>query len=293
MDVTWLKSFELPSREREEIFLSHFLTDIRLTCYTTFYPFNIFRQRTLPRFELGEITILAGGNGCGKSTALNVLAGMIGIGRDTAGNSSSFFRDYVRLCDCDWARGRSQAPEGSRLMTSDGVFDYMLDLRAINEGVDLRRDTLLEDYDKIRRTRVQMRSMEDYEALKQFNEANRKSKSRFVAARAENIRERSNGESALRYFTDSIKENALYLLDEPENSLSPRNQLELRQFIEDSARFYGCQFVIATHSPFLLSLRDAVIYDLDAEPVCTRRWTELPNVRAYYDFFMENRGKFE
>ena len=39
----------------------------------------------------------------------------------------------------------------------------------------------------------------------------------------ENIREHSNGESAFLYFTEKIQENGLYLLDEPENSLSPEN----------------------------------------------------------------------
>ena len=64
-----------------------------------------------------------------------------------------------------------------------------------------------------------------------------------------------------RYFTEKILDGGLYLLDEPENSLSPQKQLELLQFLEDSVRFYDCQFIIATHSPFLLSLKGARIYD--------------------------------
>ena len=102
----------------------------------------------------------------------------------------------------------------------------------------------------------------------------------------------SNGESAFRFFTNKIGENGLYLLDEPENSLSPERQMELCGFLEDSARFFGCQFVISTHSPFLLSMRGAKIYDLDADPVCTSRWTELPAVRAYYDFFKQHTAAF-
>ena len=43
--------------------------------------------------------------------------------------------------------------------------------------------------------------------------------------------------------------------------------------------------MIATHSPFVLAIRGAKIYDLDEEPVDVKRWTELENVRAYYDFF--------
>ena len=102
----------------------------------------------------------------------------------------------------------------------------------------------------------------------------------------------SNGESAVVYFTQKIREGQLYLLDEPENSLSPQRQMDLASFLEESVRFYGCQFVIATHSPFLLALRGARIYDLDADPARVRKWTDLPNVRAYYDFFDRHRREF-
>ena len=81
-------------------------------------------------------------------------------------------------------------------------------------------------------------------------------------------------------------------MDEPENSLSPAKQQELVKFIEDSARFFGCQFVIATHSPFVLAIRGAKIYDLDEEPVDVKRWTELENVRAYYEFFKKHASEF-
>ena len=108
-----------------------------------------------------------------------------------------------------------------------------------------------------------------------------------------NVQERSNGESALLYFTDSIRENALYLLDEPENSLAASRQLELKEFIEQSARFFGCPFIIATHSPFLLSIEGAKIYDLDEEPVRVKSWWELENVRTYQRFFTSNAALFD
>ena len=102
----------------------------------------------------------------------------------------------------------------------------------------------------------------------------------------------SNGESAFAYFTNAIREDALYLLDEPENSLSPKLQIELAEFLESSARFYGCQFVISTHSPFLLSMRGASVYDLDANPISVKKWTELENIRTYYDFFHKHSDEF-
>lgn len=52
------------------------------------------------------------------------------------------------------------------------------------------------------------------------------------------------------------------------------------------------QFIIATHSPFLLSIRGAKIYDLDEDPVYVKQWTELENVRAYYNFFKLHEKEF-
>ena len=85
----------------------------------------------------------------------------------------------------------------------------------------------------------------------------------------------------------------MYILDEPENSLSPEKQIKLTEFLIDSARFYNCQFVIATHSPFILSMKGAKIYDLDEDRVDVKKWTELENVRTYYEFFKKHGPEFE
>lgn len=57
-----------------------------------------------------------------------------------------------------------------------------------------------------------------------------------------NVREMSNGESALFYFKQRLEEDALYLLDEPENSLSAERQLELAAYLEESARYAGASW---------------------------------------------------
>ena len=82
-------------------------------------------------------------------------------------------------------------------------------------------------------------------------------------------------------------------LDEPENSLSPARQKELAAFLEEAVRFFDCQIVAATHSPFLLAMRGAKIYDFDADPVDVKRWTELDNVRAWREFFLEHDSDFK
>ena len=83
------------------------------------------------------------------------------------------------------------------------------------------------------------------------------------------------------------------MLDEPENSLSAEFQLELKRFLEASVRVFNCQFIISTHSPFLLSMEGATIYDLDENPARVRDWSEIKNVRIYHDFFMENHNEFK
>lgn len=107
-----------------------------------------------------------------------------------------------------------------------------------------------------------------------------------------NIIEQSNGESALEFWEKEIQDFSLYLLDEPENSLSAENQVKLANFISDSARFYNCQFIISTHSPFLLSMNGAKVYDLDEIPVISKNWTELKNVRVYHEFFEDHKDEF-
>ena len=288
--MLYLSRFTFPTAEEESSF---FISEVRRTCYDSYYPFGVLSARELAALDFEPLTILYGGNGSGKTTALNVMAEKLGLRRDARYNRSSFYEDYLRRCDFE---ARRPIPPESRVITSDDVFDYMLDLRAINEGVDERREELFAEYlkDKDPRNPFRYRTMDDYEELKRVNLARRKTQSQYVRTRLnDNLREQSNGESAYFCFTSRIQENALYLLDEPENSLSPVRQQELCRFIEDSVRFYQCQFIIATHSPFLLAMRDARIYDLDSTPVIRRKWTERPAVRAYHDFFRQHESEFK
>lgn len=76
--------------------------------------------------------------------------------------------------------------------------------------------------------------------------------------------------------------------------MSPKFQIELIQLISELSRFFKCQLIIATHSPFLLSIPNAKIYDLDSIPVATKKWYELQkNMKIYYNFFKEHKSKFD
>ena len=284
--MLYLSRFAFPDDEKE----FDFLLTVKRKCYNSFYPFKVLSARGLLELEMEPVTILNGGNGSGKTTALNVMAEALKLHRDSRYNRSSFFEDYIVLCTHEL---RGEIPERSRVITSDDVFDFMLNLRAVNAGVDEKREELFQEYLNAKYSDFHFRTMEDYDRLKTVNMARSNTQSRYVRKNLMgNLPEHSNGESAFLYFTQRIEEDGLYLLDEPENSLSPARQQELCQFIEDSARFFHCQFLIATHSPFLLAMRGAKVYDLDANPVTIRRWTEHPAVRAYYDFFQAHVKEF-
>lgn len=296
--MKYLESFRLASESDEVDYLLGFgkrLGKLDMQCYSTtnVYPFKIFPQKGLERLDFEPITILYGGNGSGKSTILNLIAEKLRLERTAPFNNTPYIEEYLKYCDFRLAYGKS-APEGSKIITSDGVFDSLLDIRAINKGVDRRRESLFEEYDRSREEAYLLRDLDDLEEFKRRNETKRRTKSDYVSRRlSKEIATMSNGETAYFYFTKKIEENALYLLDEPENSLSAVLQSRLRGFIEDSARFYGCQFIIATHSPFLLSMKEAKVYDLDSVPVKAKKWTELENVRIYHEFFEEHRHEFK
>lgn len=284
--MIYLEYFTFPDSDRE----FDFFVNQKRTCYDSFYPFQILSRHHLHRIDFEPVTILYGGNGSGKTTVLNVIGEKLQLSRDSVFNKSNFFQDYLDLCDYQ-LKGR--IPVNSRVITSDDVFDYMLNIRSMNEGIDRKKESLFEDYLDAKYADFQMRSLDDYERLKKVTKARRLTQSRYVRSELmDNIREYSNGESAFIYFSEKITENGLFLLDEPENSLSPARQQDLVKFLEDSARFFGCQFVISTHSPFLLAMRGAKIYDLDEDPADVKRWTELENVRTYYTFFRDHCDEF-
>lgn len=284
--MIYLDYFSFPDKDKE----FDFCYGIKRTCYDSYYPFGVLSANNFMRIDFEPITILYGGNGSGKTTALNVIAEKTKIARDSVYNKSSFYPDYVSFCEMHL---RNDMPEGSRIITSDDVFDYMLNIRNLNERIDSKREDLFKEYLDAKYSQFQMKSLEDYEQLKKVNSARSRSQSKYVRKELiDNVQELSNGENAFRYFTEKIGENGLYILDEPENSLSPYRQMELMNFIENSVRFWGCQIIISTHSPFLLAMRGARIYNLDENPVRVRRWTELENVRIYFDFFKLHSDEF-
>lgn len=277
--MIYLRQFTLLNEQQEY----NALHQEQRRIFNHYYPFHIFPQKTLRTIDFDPITIFCGGNGSGKTTLINIIAKSLKANCKSDNEKGTFFKQYVDSCQYEMAL---EKPLEIKALSSDDVFDYLLDIRSINSNINRRKEILCREYLNTKYNEQEI-AFKQYEKIRNQYDAKTKTMSKYVRDRLvnNNMIEQSNGESALLFFEKEIKENAIYLLDEPENSLSVQNQIKLKQFIEDSVRFYHCQFILATHSPFLLKLNDATIYDLDSTPVVKKQWHTLENVKAYYHFF--------
>ena len=272
------------------------------------YPLGVFPNGLDIEFE--PVTILYGNNGCGKSTILNLLAEMLEIGRRVTINNSPFFSLFAKFCKLTTHSDFDDINRRRDIITSDDVFKqcnlnafiliffkHCFSIRDSNRETMKSQNQTIQDKVNIMHNegRIKpLRGLADFERWKRDVSLKHESFSKNLKKYNQHLlRPESNGETALRYFTSSINSAGLYLLDEPENSLSPLFQLKLLEFLEQTSQWMGMQFIIATHSPLLLGMRNAKIINLDEEGAPERKWAELENIRILHDFFKGREEEFE
>ena len=285
--MVYLKSFKLLNSEEE----MYRLSGETRTYIKNNYPFLIFPNKKLENISFSDITIFYGNNGSGKSTLLNIIANKIGASRNLQLLKGENFINYLKLCKYDMNNNNCFE---TKMINSEDIFDYLINVKCINSNLVNQRNNLVNEFVDNKYYK-KAKDVTDIEEMKKVINARKKTMSKYVRENilAKDIVEQSNGETALMYFTKEITENGIFILDEPENSLSPIMQIKLAKFLEDSVRFFNCQFIIATHSPFILGIKDALIYDLDSIPVKTRKWSELDNVKEFYKFFKDREEEFK
>jgi predicted ATPase len=95
----------------------------------------------------------------------------------------------------------------------------------------------------------------------------------------------SHGEGMLSYFSGRYHVKGLYFLDEPEAALSPASQLRFLQILQQLMRAGHAQFIIATHSPILMSLPGAQILNFNSKTIQEVAYEETDHYRIYRQFF--------
>ena len=114
---------------------------------------------------------------------------------------------------------------------------------------------------------------------------------RFYGGRS--LHARSHGESFLALMENRFEGDGIYIFDEPEAALSPSRILRLMVIIDELTK-RGSQFIISTHSPMLMTLTGAEIYQLTEDSIksvdyrdtehfaLTRRFLEDPDRMLKY-----------
>jgi predicted ATPase len=95
---------------------------------------------------------------------------------------------------------------------------------------------------------------------------------------------RSHGQRHIRYFDSTYRRRGLYFLDEPENALSPKRQIDLLRILKESSQQGQMQFIIVTHSPILLSYPEATIFSFDDAPIKEIKYEDTDYYKIYKDF---------
>mgnify|MGYP002518959077 FL=1 len=300
----YLERIILPSNSTEEEILYSSDSPIGtmkglMKCHSgNLYPFGLFPERSRDMRELmlefnSPITILYGGNGSGKTTILNLIAESIKAMRHSAFNKSGLFYDYLNSCNTE----TGEQCRKMMIITSDDVFDYLQRQRRKFEAFNEQRSRFSDEMSRRRAIYKEEAELgkgvsvdfDDPESIESFHKrcTIMKNTNSMLIVKKMGIDQKgqSNGETAIDFFTDQITPGGLYLLDEPENSLSPKMQLALMDFISMMADEFNCQFIIASHSPFFIGMNYASVYNLDADIIDLCDWTELESIQVYRDFF--------
>ena len=211
------------------------------------YPFN------LPLFADGfsltlksPITFIVGENGSGKSTLLENLARVIGF-NTLGGNKNHTYEN-----------------------NSTDNFDLVDNMKLTwsikqSKGFFFRAETFFEfanNLDKIA----------NYNDTDLYNPYGGKS-----------LQKQSHGESFLSFFRHKIKDG-IFIFDEPESALSPETQLSLISILSELSKTGRCQFLIATHSPLLISVPNSTLLEIENGNLVEKNYTDSRQFILYKDF---------
>jgi predicted ATPase len=217
---------------------------------------------TIPAFQRGKlvldferpITIIVGENGTGKSTLIEGIAGQCGF------NLSGGNRNHLYSSD----QNSSPASHAMRLSW----------LPKITRGFFMRAESF-------------------YNFGRYLDEMQKEDPLTLQAYGGKSLHEQSHGESFLALFTNKFHGQALYILDEPEAALSMRRQLEFLKVMRMLELEGESQFIIATHSPFLMAYPRAQLLMFDGRVIREVSLSETPHYQLTRAFVMNPKAMMD
>ncbi|TDW97627.1 AAA family ATPase [Dinghuibacter silviterrae] len=232
------------------------------------FPFNIPAVQFAREVVLDErVTIFVGDNGSGKSTLLESIAFAVHlplIGGQMSAAAGSFeaarlLKPYLELV---WAR-----------QTSKGFFFRAEDFSDFIDGVEKGRM-------KIEMDLADLKGQVDDAIIRQMSDSMNYALHNTRRLYGADLQAFSHGEAYLTILQNRIQDKGVYLLDEPEAALSPLKQLALIAFILEVLKNNNTQFIIATHSPILMGIPGARLYEIREEEMRQVAYTETDHYRV-------------
>ncbi len=189
------------------------------------YPFNIDVVKKFDELKFNShVTFLVGENGIGKSTFIEAIA--VALGLPAEGGTENFRYETKNTTSelSNYLRiGIYNKPKMKFFLRAESFYNFSSEVQRLVEE-------------------------DDYYTLYNYYGGN--------------LHECSHGESFIKLVQNRFTDHGLYILDEPEAALSPQRQLSLLVLIDQLVK-EGSQFIIATHSPILISYRNGKILNLD------------------------------
>ena len=147
------------------------------------------------------------------------------------------------------------------------------------------------DYSKkeLERINVEYKNKSDY-AKMMAGSAHQRTIYEITSMYNKDLLEQSHGQSYIDFFSSRIKENSLIILDEPESALSFDSLLVLISFIKQYKE-KNCKFIIATHSPVLLAMKESIIYEIKENEINIQTYAELEQIKNL-KLFLANPDSF-
>ncbi|MEO7309083.1 MAG: AAA family ATPase [Chitinophagaceae bacterium] len=216
------------------------------------------------------VTILVGDNGCGKSTLLEAIAYKLSLPliggeiKENAGfEAAEILQPFIEL---SWKHE-----------THRGFFFRAEDFSDFVLGVDREKGKILSELNELK-------GVANNDIMNQLNESMNWRLRAMKRSYGENMQAYSHGEAYLKILQTRIGDKGIFLLDEPEAALSPLKQLSLIALIMEIIKGKNAQFIIATHSPILMGVPGATLYEIQEDGMQKVAYTETDHYRITKHF---------